>query len=222
MLSRMREDINSVFDRDPAARNFLEVLFCYPGLHAIWLHRVAHWFWLHRLFFLGRFTSQLSRFITGIEIHPGARIGRKFFIDHGMGVVIGETAEIGDNVTMYHGVTLGGVTWDKVKRHPTIGDNVVIGSGAKVLGPFTVGENSKIGSNSVVVKEVPPNSSVVGIPGRVVMTEGQQPVKPDLQHGNMPDPEAKAISCLFDQIRDLDKKYQALLKDHEELKKRVA
>lgn len=222
MLSRMREDISSVFDRDPAARNFLEVLFCYPGLHAIWLHRVAHWFWLHKLFFLGRFTSQLSRFITGIEIHPGARIGRKFFIDHGMGVVIGETAEIGDNVTMYHGVTLGGVTWDKVKRHPTIGDNVVIGSGAKILGPFTVGENSKIGSNSVVVKEVPPNSSVVGIPGRVVMTEGQQPVKPDLQHGNMPDPEAKAISCLFDQIRDLDKKFQALLKDHEELKKRVA
>lgn len=222
MLSRMREDISSVFDRDPAARNFLEVLFCYPGLHAIWLHRVAHWFWLHKLFFLGRFTSQLSRFITGIEIHPGARIGRKFFIDHGMGVVIGETAEIGDNVTMYHGVTLGGVTWDKVKRHPTIGDNVVIGSGAKILGPFTVGENSKIGSNSVVVKEVPPNSSVVGIPGRVVMTEGQQPVKPDLQHGNMPDPEAKAISCLFDQIRDLDKKFQALLKDHEELKKRIA
>ncbi|PKN16276.1 MAG: serine O-acetyltransferase [Deltaproteobacteria bacterium HGW-Deltaproteobacteria-23] len=222
MFSRMREDINSVFDRDPAARNFLEVLFCYPGLHAIWLHRIAHWFWTHGLLFLGRLTSQISRFITGIEIHPGARIGRKFFIDHGMGVVIGETAEIGDNVTMYHGVTLGGVTWDKVKRHPTIGNNVVIGSGAKVLGPFTVGENSKIGSNSVVVKEVPPNSSVVGIPGRVVMTEGAQPVKPDLQHGNMPDPEAKAISCLFDQIRDLDKKYQALLKEQEELKKRVA
>ena len=222
MFSRMKEDINSVFDRDPAARNVVEVLFCYPGLHAIWLHRIAHWFWTHGLFFLGRFTSQVSRFITGIEIHPGARIGRKFFIDHGMGVVIGETAEIGDNVTMYHGVTLGGVTWDKVKRHPTIGDNVVIGSGAKVLGPFTVGANSKIGSNSVVVKEVPPNSSVVGIPGRVVMTEGQQPVKPDLQHGNMPDPEAKAISCLFDQIRELDKKYQSLLKDHEDLKKRVA
>jgi len=222
MFSRMKEDINSVFDRDPAARNVVEVLFCYPGLHAIWMHRIAHWFWTHELLFLGRFTSQVSRFITGVEIHPGARIGRKFFIDHGMGVVIGETAEIGDNVTMYHGVTLGGVTWDKVKRHPTIGDNVVIGSGAKVLGPFTVGANSKIGSNSVVVKEVPPNSSVVGIPGRVVMTEGQQPVKPDLQHGNMPDPEAKAISCLFDQIRDLDKRYQALLKDHEELKKKIA
>jgi len=222
MFSRMREDINSVFDRDPAARNVVEVLFCYPGLHAIWMHRIAHWFWTHGLLFLGRFTSQVSRFITGIEIHPGARIGRKFFIDHGMGVVIGETAEIGENVTMYHGVTLGGVTWDKVKRHPTIGDNVVIGSGAKVLGPFTVGANSKIGSNSVVVKEVPPNSSVVGIPGRVVMTEGQPPVKPDLQHGNMPDPEAKAISCLFDQIRELDKKYQSLQKDHEDLKRRVA
>ncbi len=226
MFARMKEDIDSVFDRDPAARNALEVLFCYPGLHAIWMHRIAHWFWTHELFFLGRFTSQISRFITGIEIHPGARIGRKFFIDHGMGVVIGETAEIGDNVTMYHGVTLGGVTWDKVKRHPTIGDNVVIGSGAKVLGPFTVGANSKIGSNSVVVKEVPPNSSVVGIPGRVVMTE-EKPVekpaeKPDLQHGNMPDPEAKAIACLFDQIRDLDKKYQALKADHEELKKKLA
>jgi serine O-acetyltransferase len=221
MFARMKEDIYSVFDRDPAARNALEVIFCYPGLHAIWMHRIAHWFWTNDLFFLGRLTSQISRFITGIEIHPGAKIGRKFFIDHGMGVVIGETAEIGDNVTMYHGVTLGGVTWDKVKRHPTIGDNVVIGSGAKVLGPFTVGANSKIGSNSVVVKEVPPNSSVVGIPGRVVMSEGQQPEKPDLQHGNMPDPEAKAISCLFDQIRELDRKYQSLLSEQETLKKRL-
>jgi len=221
MFARMKEDILSVFDRDPAARNALEVIFCYPGLHAIWLHRIAHWFWTSELFFLGRLTSQISRFITGIEIHPGARIGRKFFIDHGMGVVIGETAEIGDNVTMYHGVTLGGVTWDKVKRHPTIGDNVVIGSGAKVLGPFTVGANSKIGSNSVVVKEVPPNSSVVGIPGRVVMTEGKTPEKPDLQHGNMPDPEAKAISCLFDQIRELDRKYQLLLNEQEELKRKL-
>jgi len=221
MFSRMKEDINSVFNRDPAARSVLEVLFCYPGLHAIWMHRIAHWLWTHEFFFLGRLTSHLSRFITSIEIHPGAKIGRKFFIDHGMGVVIGETAEIGDNVTMYHGVTLGGVTWDKVKRHPTIGDNVVIGSGAKVLGPFTVGENSKIGSNSVVVKEVPPNSSVVGIPGRVVMTEGQQPAKPDLQHGNMPDPEAKAISCLFDQIQELDRKYQALAAEQEIMKKKL-
>lgn len=222
MFSRMREDIDSVFDRDPAARNVIEVLFCYPGLHAIWMHRIAHWFWTHGLLFLGRFTSQISRFITGIEIHPGAKIGRKFFIDHGMGVVIGETAEIGDHVTMYHGVTLGGVTWDKVKRHPTIGDNVVIGSGAKVLGPFTVGANSKIGSNSVVVKEVPPNSSVVGIPGRVVMAEEKPPEKPDLQHGIMPDPEAKAISCLFDQIRELDRKFLVLSAEHEALKKKSA
>src|SRR5512137_1572578 len=222
MFKNLREDINSVFERDPAARNVFEIIFCYPGLHALWIYRIAHLFWVNEFYFLGRFISHIGRFITGIEIHPGARIGRKFFIDHGMGVVIGETAEIGDNVTMYHGVTLGGVTWDKVKRHPTIGDNVVIGSGAKVLGPFTVGKDSKIGSNSVVVKEVPPNSSVVGIPGRVVMAAEKPPEKPDLQHGNMPDPEAKAISCLFDQIRELDRKYQSLARDHEALKKKLS
>jgi serine O-acetyltransferase len=221
MFARMREDIKSVFERDPAARNALEVFFCYPGLHAVWFHRLAHWFWTHEFYFVGRLISHGGRFFTGIEIHPGATIGRRFFIDHGMGVVIGETAEIGDNVTMYHGVTLGGVTWDKVKRHPTIGDNVVIGSGAKVLGPFTVGANSKIGSNSVVVKEVPPNSSVVGIPGRVVMAAEKPPEKPDLEHGKMPDPEAKAIACLFDQLRDLEKKYQSLAADHEELKRKL-
>jgi serine O-acetyltransferase len=221
MFARMREDIKSVFERDPAARNALEVFFCYPGLHAVWFHRLAHWFWSHEFYFVGRLISHGGRFLTGIEIHPGATIGRRFFIDHGMGVVIGETAEIGDNVTMYHGVTLGGVTWDKVKRHPTIGDNVVIGSGAKVLGPFTVGANSKIGSNSVVVKEVPPNSSVVGIPGRVVMAAEKPPEKPDLEHGKMPDPEAKAIACLFDQLRDLEKKYQSLAADHEELKRKL-
>ena len=222
MFARMKEDIYSVFDRDPAARNAFEVLFCYPGLHALWFHRIGHWFWINKFYFLGRLTSQISRFITGIEIHPGAKIGRRFFIDHGMGVVIGETAEIGDNVTIYHGVTLGGVTWDKVKRHPTIGDNVVIGSGAKVLGPFTVGRDSKIGSNSVVVKEVPPNSSVVGIPGRVVVAVDKPSDKMDLEHGKMPDPEAKAISCLFDQLRDLEKKYQSLAAQHEELKQQLA
>src|SRR5512133_2991523 len=221
MFKNLREDINSVFERDPAARNVFEIIFCYPGLHALWIYRIAHLFWVNEFYFLGRFTSHIGRFLTGVEIHPGATIGRKFFIDHGMGVVIGETAEIGDNVTLYHGVTLGGVTWDKVKRHPTLGDNVVIGSGAKVLGPFTVGANSKIGSNSVVVKEVPPNSSVVGIPGRVVMTEDKPTEKFDLQHGKMPDPEAKAIACLFDQIRDLDKKYQALTSQYEALKKEL-
>ncbi len=212
MFDTIREDIYSVFDRDPAARSALEIFFCYPGLHAVWFYRVAHWLWIRELYFLGRFTSHLGRFLTGIEIHPGAQIGKKFFIDHGMGVVIGETAEIGENVTLYHGVTLGGVTWDKVKRHPTIEDNVVIGSGAKVLGPFTVGKGSKIGSNSVVVKEVPPNSSVVGIPGRVVMQQEPkvEEQRPDLEHGKMPDPEAKAISCLFDQIRALEKKVEGL------------
>jgi serine O-acetyltransferase len=212
VFNTIREDVNSVFDRDPAARSVLEIFFCYPGLHAVWFYRVAHWFWTRELYFLGRFTSHLGRFFTGIEIHPGAQIGNKFFIDHGMGVVIGETAEIGDNVTLYHGVTLGGVTWDKVKRHPTVDDNVVIGSGAKVLGPFTVGKDAKIGSNSVVVKEVPPSSSVVGIPGRVVMQQEPKVEKkrPDLEHGKMPDPEAKAISCLFDQIRALEKKVEDL------------
>ncbi len=212
VFETIREDINSVFDRDPAARSVLEIIFCYPGLHAVWIYRIAHWFWTRDLYFLGRFTSHIGRFLTGIEIHPGAKIGHKFFIDHGMGVVIGETAEIGDNVTLYHGVTLGGVTWDKVKRHPTVEDNVVIGSGAKVLGPFTVGRGAKIGSNSVVVKEVPENATVVGIPGRAVMQQEERSAetRPDLEHGNLPDPEAKAISCLFDQIRALEKKVQDL------------
>ena len=221
MFARLREDIHAVFDRDPAARSSLEVFFCYPGLHALWFHRVAHWFWVREFFFLGRFLSHIGRFLTGIEIHPGARIGKKFFIDHGMGVVIGETAEIGDNVTLYHGVTLGGVSWEKTKRHPTIEDNVVIGSGAKILGPFVVGMGSKVGSNSVVVKEVPENSTVVGIPGRVVMATEKPSDKIDLEHGKLPDPEAKAISCLFDQIRELEKKYTALKTEHEALKRRI-
>jgi serine O-acetyltransferase len=222
MFSVLREDIKAVFDRDPAARSALEVFFCYPGLHALWFHRVAHWFWKRQLYFLGRFTSHLGRFFTGIEIHPGATIGKGFFIDHGMGVVIGETAEIGENVTLYHGVTLGGVSWEKTKRHPTVEDNVVIGSGAKVLGPFTVGKGSKIGSNSVVVKEVPANATVVGIPGRVVVAAEQLSDRLDLEHGKLPDPEAKAIACLFDQIRDLERKYGELLADHEALKKQVS
>lgn len=221
MFKNLREDINSVFERDPAARSVVEIIFCYPGLHALWVYRIAHFFWVNEFYFLGRFTSQVGRFLTGIEIHPGAKIGRKFFIDHGMGVVIGETAEIGDNVTLYHGVTLGGVTWDKVKRHPTLEDNVVIGSGAKVLGPFTVGKGAKIGSNSVVVKAVPENATVVGIPGRMVMEEKNKETRPDLQHGQLPDPEAKAISCLFDQIRELEKKYDSLAQEHEKLKQRL-
>jgi serine O-acetyltransferase len=221
MFNSIREDVASVFDRDPAARNVLEILLCYPGLHALWIYRVARWFWIRELFLLGRFISHMGRFLTGIEIHPGARIGRRFFIDHGMGVVIGETAEIGDNVTLYHGVTLGGVTWDKVKRHPTLEDNVVVGSGAKILGPFTVGRGAKIGSNSVVVKEVPENATVVGIPGRTVLSQKREEGRADLEHGNLPDPEARAISCLFDQIRELERKYAILAREHEELKNAV-
>ena len=189
MFNRFGEDVRCIFERDPAARHTFEVLTAYPGLHAVLIHRITHKLWGWGLKWLARFISSLARWFTGIEIHPGARIGKKFFVDHGMGVVIGETAEIGDNVTIYHGVTLGGVTWDKVKRHPTIGDNVVIGSGAKVLGPFLVGKDSKIGSNSDVVKEVPEHSSVVGIPGAVVIQQEPkvEQQRPDLWHGHMPD-----------------------------------
>lgn len=211
MIATLKEDMRVVFERDPAVRSVLEIIFCYPGFHAVLFYRLGHGLWRRNFFFLARFVSHLGRFFTGIEIHPGAKIGRGFFIDHGMGVVIGETAEIGENCTLYHGVTLGGTSWAKEKRHPTLGNNVVVGSGAKILGPFTVGDNSKIGSNSVVVKEVPPNSTVVGVPGRIVMTEGMKnEERTDLEHGKLPDPEAKAISCLFDQLRSLERKVQAL------------
>lgn len=206
MLSRIREDINSVFDRDPAAKNTIEILLCYPGMHALWFYRVSHFFWGKKFFLIGRLISNLGRLITGIEIHPAAKIGRRLFIDHGMGVVIGETAEIGDDVTIYHGVTLGGVSWRQAKRHPTIGNNVVIGAGAKILGPFRVGDGARIGSNSVVVKEVPDNATVVGIPGRMLMSQDKNEIS-DLQ-----DPEAKAISCLFDQIQELERKLNILEK----------
>lgn len=169
MFSRLHEDIASVYARDPAARNWLEVMTCYPGMHAIWWHRwVSSPLWHMGLKWLGRLMSHVGRFFTGVEIHPGATIGRRFFIDHGMGIVIGETAEIGNDCTLYHGVTLGGVSWDKGKRHPTLGDGVTVGAGAKILGPFLVGANAKIGSNSVVVKEVPAGATVVGIPARIV------------------------------------------------------
>ncbi len=190
MFARLREDIRVVFERDPAARSALEVVVCYPGLHAQWFYRVAHWFWVRQFFFMGRFVSHLGRFFTGVEIHPGATIGRNFFIDHGMGVVIGETAEIGDNVTLYHGVTLGGVSWRKEKRHPTVCDHVVIGAGAKVLGPITVGEFSRIGANSVVVKDIEPHSVVVGVPGRVRHRAGEaveDHQHEDLQHNVLHD-----------------------------------
>ncbi|MBI4572756.1 MAG: serine O-acetyltransferase [candidate division NC10 bacterium] len=206
MLDAFRRDIRAVFERDPAARSLPEVLFCYPGLHAVWIHRLAHWCWTHRLKFLGRSLSHLGRFLTGIEIHPGARLGPGLFIDHGMGVVIGETAEVGENVTIYQGVTLGGTSLEKVKRHPTIGDNVVIGSGAKVLGPFTVGDNSRIGSGSVVVKEVPPNSVVVGVPGRVTHRDGKKVDHGiDLNMTDLPDPVARAIQSLMERVGELER-----------------
>lgn len=172
MFDGIREDIRTVFTKDPAARSVLEVLL-YPGLHALWAHRVAHWLWKHRAKLLARYVSQVSRFVTSIEIHPGATIGRRFFIDHGDGVVIGETAEIGDDVLMYHQVTLGGTALEKIKRHPTIGNGVLIGMGAKILGPITVGEGCKIGANAVVNKDIPENCTVVGIPGRIIRRDGQ-------------------------------------------------
>lgn len=205
MFDRIREDIEVTFERDPAARGVLEIIFCYPGFHAVLFYRVARWFWVHRLFLLGRLISHIGRFFTGIEIHPGARIGRRFFIDHGMGVVIGETSEIGDNVTLYHGVTLGGTTWKKIKRHPTIGNNVVVGVGAKILGPVKIGDNTKIGANSVVVDEIPPNSIVVGIPGKVVFrVEGDKRIQMDT--GFMPDPQSKAIANLLERVKQLEEK----------------
>jgi serine O-acetyltransferase len=205
MFDKMRESIQSVFERDPAARNILEIVLCYPGFHAILFYRISNWFWTHKLYLPGRLISHLGRFLTGIEIHPGAKIGRKFFIDHGMGVVIGETTEIGDNVTLYHGVTLGGTTWKKIKRHPTIGNNVVIGAGAKVLGPVKIGDNSKIGANSVVVNEIPPNSIVVGIPGKVVFrVEGERRIQMDSAF--MPDPQSRAISSLIERVKRLEEK----------------
>src|SRR3954468_4915444 len=199
MFRNLKEDIKVIFEQDPAARSYLEVILTYSGLHAIWSHRLAHGLFNRKFFFLARFISQVSRFFTGIEIHPGAKIGRRFFIDHGMGVVIGETCEIGDNVTIYQGVTLGGTGKEKGKRHPTIKDNVLIATGAKVLGSITVGENSKIGGGSVVLKEVPPNSTVVGIPGRVVIQDGRR-ITRDLNHCDMPDPVADRLREMQDDM----------------------
>lgn len=219
MFSRIKEDIKTVFERDPAARNKIEVLLCYPGLHAIVLHRFTHFLWRHKLYLLARITSHLGRFFTGIEIHPGATIGRRVFIDHGMGVVIGETAEVGDDVTLYHGVTLGGTSLEKKKRHPTVKDNVVIGAGAKILGPFEIGEDSMVGAGSVVVKAVPPNSTVVGIPGRIAYRSNVKAHshRTELDHDMLPDPEARAISCLLEQVHDLERKVNAILNEHKEI-----
>ena len=194
---RIREDIQTVFEKDPAARSIWEVLACYPGLHAIWIHRISHALWNHRLRFPARLLSHISRFLTGVEIHPGAKIGRRFFIDHGMGVVIGETAVVGDDVLMYMGTVLGGTSLEKVKRHPTIEDGVVIGSGAIVLGPVTIGRRAKIGAGSVVVRSVPAGATVVGVPGRIAEPECPS-TRTDLNYANLPDPMLRVVSRLLD------------------------
>src|SRR6266436_6651791 len=207
MLERMRRDIRAVLERDPAAHSALEVVFCYPGVHALWLHR---WF------VAARFLSHLNRFATGIEIHPAARLGQGLFIDHGMGIVIGETAEVGENVTLLQGVTLGGTSLKREKRHPTLGDNVTVGAGAKILGGFTIGSGSRIGAGSVVVREVPPNSVVVGVPGRVTYRDGQRVGGIDLDQVDLPDPVAKAIEQLVERIHSLEAEVESLKKSVKE------
>jgi serine O-acetyltransferase len=216
MLRVMRSDIHTVFDRDPAARTTLEVLFSYPGLHALWGYRVTHWLWTHNFKFLGRFGSHVVRFLTGIEIHPGATICENLFIDHGMGVVIGETSEIGCNVTIYHGVTLGGTSLEKGKRHPTLEDNVVIGAGAKVLGAITIGAGSRIGANAVVVKDVPPNSVVVGVPGQVVVRSKPKPAQVDLDHINLPDTIGTTLSAVMQRLEKLEASFAELEEEVDE------
>ena len=214
----LRADVQAIWDKDPAANNWLEVLTCYPGLHAIELHRVAHE--LHRagVPVLPRVLSNVNRFLTGIEIHPGATLGKGVFIDHGMGVVIGETAEVGNNVLIYQGVTLGGTSLEKKKRHPTIGDHVVIGSGAKVLGAFEVGNNSYIGSGSVVTKPVPPNATVVGIPGRITVLDGQHVPTQDLHHERIPDPVMNILSSMQDRLSHMEAEVDRLRQENRELR----
>lgn len=208
MFKTLREDIQTVFAKDPAARSALEIIFYYPGLHALWLHRLAHFLWWHKLRFLARFVSLVSRFLTGIEIHPGAKIGRRFFIDHGAGVVIGETAEVGDDVLMYQGVVLGGTTLRKEKRHPTVGNSVVMGTGAVALGAITIGNGVRIGSGSVVIESVPTGATVVGIPGRIV--EDRHKPLADLEHGKLPDPVAEAVRLVFGEQEKLGERLKRL------------
>jgi len=227
MLDRIREDISCVFERDPAARSTWEVITCYPGFHALLIHRLAHWLWRIKMRWLARFVSHCSRFLTGIEIHPGAKIGRRVFIDHGMGVVIGETAELGDDCTLYHGVTLGGTTWNKGKRHPTLMQGVVIGAGAKVLGPIVIGEGAKIGSNAVVVKDVPAGATALGIPARVILDEQDKTREEKAAKLGFSayavtakaedDPLAKAVQGLLDHSVDMDKRIELILNQIEEL-----
>lgn len=222
MFTSLRAYIRSIYERDPAARNVLEIFTTYPGIHAVALHRISHRLWRWRLYWIARILSHLGRWLTGVEIHPGARLGRRFFIDHGMGVVIGETAEVGNDCTFYHGVTLGGTAWHKEKRHPTLGNNIVVGAGAKILGPIVVGDGARIGSNSVVVKDVPPGATVVGIPGRIISstqddkTAQRQAMARKIgfdaygQGAQMPDPVSFAIDRMLDQLHIMEQKIEGL------------
>jgi len=218
MLKTLRRDIQSVFDRDPAARSVMEVLLCYPGLYAVWGYRLSHWLWRHRLKLLGRYVSQIMRWFTGIEIHPGATIGPGLFIDHGMGVVIGETAELGEEVTLYHTVTLGGTNLQKGKRHPTLGDRVTIGAGAKILGPIVVGSDSRVGANAVVVKSVPSNSVVVGVPGQIIARSKPHTAKdrPDLEHSLLPDLVGVTLQSLIARVDELERRVDGHV-EHEDV-----
>jgi serine O-acetyltransferase len=221
----LKEDISVVFERDPAARSIWEVIFAYPGFHAVFFHRLAHWLWTHNLKTLGRLVSHLSRFLTGVEIHPAVKVGRRLFIDHGMGVVIGETAEIGNDVTFYQGVSLAGTSRERVKRHPTIEDWVLIGSGATVLGPVTIGRHSRVGAGSVVVNSVPPHATVVGIPGKVVKDGGLhlpsgQPLI-DFDHANLPDPIFRALSTLLEHVERMEKRMEEMTSRQGLLEERI-
>ena len=220
MFQRLREDLQTVIERDPAAKNPFEVLFCYPGLHAIWIHRIAHLFYRHRWYTLARVISHISRGLTGIEIHPGANIGRRFFIDHGMGVVIGETSEIGDDCLIYTGVVLGGTTLEKKKRHPTLENRVVVGSNSTVLGAITIGDGAKIGSGSVVIKDVPPGATVVGVPGRVVESDPRRKVAHNFEHGNLPDPLSDLMKLLLQLHEKLEGRVEQLERAHEPQKRK--
>lgn len=214
MILWLHEEVENILKKDPAAGSYIEVLLCYPGLHALILHKIAHALYKMNVPFVPRFISHISRWLTGIEIHPGARFGKRFFIDHGKGIVIGETTEVGDDVVIYQGVTLGGTSTKKVKRHPTLGNNIVVGCGAKVLGSITIGDNSQIGANSVVIKDIPANSTVVGIPARIVAHEGRKVSERDpLNHNLMPDPEADIINCLLNKIKQLEESVKVISKE---------
>lgn len=214
-FNRIKEDIQSATKKDPAAKSALEVILCYPGLHAIWFHRVSHFLYNKRLYIAARLASHITRFLTGIEIHPGAKIGRRVFIDHGMGVVIGETAEIGDDVLLYKGVVLGGTSLEKGKRHPTLGKNVVVGSNACILGPIKIGDNAKIGSGSVVIKDVPSYATVVGVPGKIVEKKVADKMELDFEHGNLPDPIADVVKIILKMQHELEQRLKSLETQHD-------